>query len=169
MVETLSLSQHSTLPAPYRLEALERQRDRNLAAIDVGTNSIHMVLVKIKPSLPEFTIIDREKETVRLGNFSADGNLSEEAMERGLAALKRCRAIAESFQAEEIVAVATSAVREAKNGQAFLERVKREIGLSVNLISGTEEARRIYLGVLSGMEFHNRPHGIIDIGGARQR
>ena len=124
-----------------------------------------MVVVKINSSLPAFTIIDKEKETVRLGDFSEEGNLSQDAMERGVAALKRCRAIAESFRAEDIVAVATSAVREAKNGQDFLEQVKREVGLSINLISGTEEARRIYLGVLSGMEFKNRPHAVIDIGG----
>ncbi|MEM0981012.1 MAG: Ppx/GppA phosphatase family protein, partial [Cyanobacteria bacterium P01_H01_bin.58] len=142
------------------------KRDRILAAIDVGTNSIHMVVVKVKPTLPAFTIIDREKETVRLGNFSEEtGGLALEAMERGIAALKRCQAIAQSFQAEDIIAVATSAVREASNGQTFLARVKKEVGLSINLISGTEEARRIYLGVLSGMEFHSRPHGIIDIGG----
>lgn len=141
------------------------RRDRILAAIDVGTNSIHMVIAKIKPTLPAFTIVDREKETVRLGNFSDDGNLSQEAMERAIAALKRCRAIAESFKAEEIIAVATSAVREAHNGKAFLQQVEREVGLSINLIAGTEEARRIYLGVLSGMEFHNQPHAIIDIGG----
>ncbi|MDA0867880.1 MAG: Ppx/GppA phosphatase family protein [Cyanobacteria bacterium] len=142
------------------------QRDRILAAIDVGTNSIHMVVVKIQPHLPAFTIIDREKETVRLGNFSetTDG-LAEEAIERGVQSLKRCRAIAASFRAEEVLAVATSAVREASNGNVFLERVEKEVGLAVNLISGTEEARRIYLGVLSGMEFHSRPHAIIDIGG----
>ena len=141
------------------------RRDRILAAIDVGTNSIHMVIVKVKPALPAFTIIDREKETVRLGNFAEDGNLSKEAMERGIAALKRCCAIAESFNAEEVIAVATSAVREARNGKEFLAEVERQVGLSVNLIAGTEEARRIYLGVLSGMEFHNQPHAIIDIGG----
>ena len=165
MVETIPLFPYSALAFPQRSAHAAIQRDRILAAIDVGTNSIHMVIVKIKPALPAFTIIDREKETVRLGDFSADGNLSEEAMERGLAALKRCRAIAESFQAEEIIAVATSAVREAHNGRAFLDRVQHEVKLAVNLISGTEEARRIYLGVLSGMEFQNRPHAIIDIGG----
>lgn len=153
------------MPYPYQHQDPELQRDRLLAAIDVGTNSIHMVVVKIKSSLPAFTIIDREKETVRLGDFSEDGNLSEDAMERGIKALKRCRALAESLRAEDIVAVATSAVREANNGQEFLDRVQQEVGLSVNLISGTEEARRIYLGVLSGMEFHNQPHAIVDIGG----
>ena len=165
MVETISPIQRATVPYPYRFQAPELQRDRILAAIDVGTNSIHMVIVKIISSLPAFTIIDREKETVRLGDFSKDGNLSDEAMERGIGALKRCRAIADSFRAEDTIAVATSAVREARNGQTFLERVERDVGLSINLISGTEEARRIYLGVLSGMEFHNRPHAVIDIGG----
>ncbi|MEA5447886.1 Ppx/GppA phosphatase family protein [Leptolyngbya sp. CCNP1308] len=140
--------------------------DRVLAAIDVGTNSIHMVVVKIQPDLPAFTIVDREKETVRLGNFNdATGGLSETAMERAITALKRCCAIATSLQAEDIVAVATSAVREASNGQEFIERVYKEVGLAINLISGTEEARRIYLGVLSGMEFNGQPHAIIDIGG----
>jgi len=165
MVETIPPLQQAIVPYPYRFQSPDLHRDRILAAIDVGTNSIHMVVVKINASLPAFTIIDREKETVRLGDFSQDGNLSKDAMERGIAALKRCRAIAESFKAEDIIAVATSAVREAGNGQAFLEQVKQEVGLSINLISGTEEARRIYLGVLSGMEFNHRPHAIIDIGG----
>lgn len=140
--------------------------DRILAAIDVGTNSIHMVVVKIQPDLPAFTIVDREKETVRLGDFNeATGGLSEAAMERAIGALQRCCAIATSLKAEDIVAVATSAVREASNGQEFIDRVYREVGLAINLISGTEEARRIYLGVLSGMEFNGQPHAIIDIGG----
>ncbi|PSR15321.1 exopolyphosphatase [filamentous cyanobacterium CCP3] len=140
--------------------------DRVLAAIDVGTNSIHMVVVKIQPDLPAFTIVDREKETVRLGDFNEEtGGLSEAAMERAIGALKRCCAIATSLKAEDIVAVATSAVREASNGQAFIERVYNEVGLAINLISGTEEARRIYLGVLSGVEFNGEPHAIIDIGG----
>lgn len=165
MVSTPPVTPRTTVPYPYQYQASELQRDRILAAIDVGTNSIHMVVVKIKASLPAFTIVDREKETVRLGDFAANGNLSEEAMARGIASLKRCRAIAESLQAEETLVVATSAVREAKNGQAFLERVQQEVGLSINLISGTEEARRIYLGVLSGMEFHDLPHAVIDIGG----
>jgi exopolyphosphatase/guanosine-5'-triphosphate,3'-diphosphate pyrophosphatase len=141
-------------------------RDLILAAIDVGTNSIHMVVAKIQPDLPAFTIVDREKETVRLGNFHEDTKkLTEDAMQRAIDALKRCCSIAASYNAEDIIAVATSAVREARNGQEFIERVHQEVGLSVNLISGTEEARRIYLGVLSGMEFNGQPHAIIDIGG----
>jgi exopolyphosphatase/guanosine-5'-triphosphate,3'-diphosphate pyrophosphatase len=140
--------------------------ERVLAAIDVGTNSIHMVVVRIQPALPAFTIIAREKTTVRLGDrCKQTGNLTEAAMERAIVTLKRCQAISKSLAAEQIVAVATSAVREAPNGHVFLERVERETGLWVNLISGPEEARRIYLGVLSGMEFNAQPHVIIDIGG----
>ncbi|MEL6815934.1 MAG: Ppx/GppA phosphatase family protein [Cyanobacteria bacterium J06598_3] len=137
-----------------------------LGAIDIGTNSVHMVIVKIDATLPSFNIIGKEKETVRLGEFcEATGNLTEEAMGRCIAALKRCMTVAESFGADDVVAVATSASREAGNGQLFLERVKAEVGLDINLISGTEEARRIYLGAISGMELKGKPHSIIDIGG----
>jgi exopolyphosphatase/guanosine-5'-triphosphate,3'-diphosphate pyrophosphatase len=142
------------------------QPDRILAAIDIGTNSIHMVVARIIPSLPAFTIIEREKETVRLGDRDPiTGNLKPAIMEKAIAALQRCQGIARSLNAEQIIAVATSAVREAPNGRDFLKEIESQIGLFVNLISGQEEARRIYLGVLSGMEFNNQPHVIIDIGG----
>jgi exopolyphosphatase / guanosine-5'-triphosphate,3'-diphosphate pyrophosphatase len=137
-----------------------------VAAIDIGTNSIHMVVVRIDPRLPAMTIVDRQKETVRLGEWdSQTGNLTAAAIDRAIAALKRCRAVAETFQVTDIVAVATSATREAPNGGEFLERVYNEVGLRVDLISGQEEARRIYLGVISGIEFNNHPHVTIDIGG----
>lgn len=142
------------------------KQNRILAAIDIGTNSIHMVLVRIDATLPAFTIIAKEKDTVRLGDRDPEtGDLTPEAMQRAIATLQRCQELAKSFNAEQIVAVATSAVREAPNGRDFLKRVNAELGLFVNLISGQEEARRIYLGVLSGMEFNNYPHVIIDIGG----
>jgi exopolyphosphatase/guanosine-5'-triphosphate,3'-diphosphate pyrophosphatase len=142
------------------------QPERILAAIDVGTNSIHMVVVRVQPALPAFTIIAREKTTVRLGNRDrTTGQLTPEAMQRATVALKRCQKIAQSLDAEAIVAVATSAVREAANGRAFLQQIEADLGLTINLISGQEEARRIYLGVLSSMEFNFQPHVIIDIGG----
>lgn len=145
---------------------LAADHERTLAAIDVGTNSIHMVVVRIQPSLPAFTIIAKDKTTVRLGDRDRQtGNLTEAAMQRALEALKRCQEISKSLNVEQVMAVATSAVREAPNGRAFLQRVETELGLWINLISGPEEARRIYLGVLSGMEFNSQPHIIIDIGG----
>jgi exopolyphosphatase / guanosine-5'-triphosphate,3'-diphosphate pyrophosphatase len=140
--------------------------DRILAAIDVGTNSIHMVVVRIQPTLPAFTIIAREKTTVRLGDRDKQtGNLTDAAIQRARVALKRCQEVASSLNAEQIIAVATSAVREAPNGREFLQQMQADLGLWINLISGPEEARRIYLGVLSGMEFNHQSHVVIDIGG----
>ena len=142
------------------------EHEHTLAAIDVGTNSIHMVVVRVQPSLPGFTIVAREKTMVRLGDCDPhNGNLKPAAIDRAIATLKRCQEISQSLNAEQMIAVATSAVREAPNGREFLERVETELGLGINLISGTEEARRIYLGVLSGLEFNGQPHAIIDIGG----
>ncbi|MEH1807024.1 Ppx/GppA phosphatase family protein [Nostoc sp.] len=142
------------------------KQHRIIAAIDLGTNSLHMVVVKIDPTLPAFSIIAREKETVRLGDRNlTTGELKPEIIEKAIAALGRFQEVAKTINAETIIAVATSAVREAPNGKSFLHTIETELGLSVDLISGQEEARRIYLGVLSGMEFHNQPHMIIDIGG----
>ncbi|MEM7772598.1 MAG: Ppx/GppA phosphatase family protein [Cyanobacteria bacterium P01_A01_bin.37] len=151
---------------PLNNPTFSPQRERVVAAIDVGTNSIHLVVVHIDPSLPAFNIVAREKDTVRLGERDPEtGCLTPKAMKRAMNALKRCRDLAKSLDAEDIIAVATSAVREAPNGRDFLNAVKDEIGVAVDLISGEEEARRIYLGVLSGMEFDQKPHVIIDIGG----
>ncbi len=137
-----------------------------LAAIDIGTNSIHTVIVQIKPDLPAFSIIGREKDTVRLGDREkSTGNLKQEAITRSIEALRRHQEIAKSLGATQIIAVATSATREAPNGRLFIEQIETELGLQVDLISGQEEARRIYLGVLSGIEFNNTPRIMIDIGG----
>jgi len=139
---------------------------KTLAAIDVGTNSIHMVIVQIKTSIPSFSVIESEKATVRLGERCAQtGNLTEDAMKRSLEALKRCQEICRTQKVEEIVAVATSATREAPNGLEFIRRIHEELGLHIEVISGQEEARRIYLGVISAMELKDEPHLLIDIGG----
>ena len=156
-------------PVSRKLQDQLREAGRQefvLAAIDIGTNSVHMVIASIDAALPSFNIIGKEKDTVRLGEFcEGTGELTEAAMSRCISALKRCMKVADRFSADDVVAVATSAVREAVNGQDFIDRVKQEVGLSINLISGTEEARRIYLGVISGMELKGRPHAVIDIGG----
>jgi exopolyphosphatase/guanosine-5'-triphosphate,3'-diphosphate pyrophosphatase len=142
------------------------KQSRIVAAIDIGTNSLHMVIVRVEPTLPSFSIIAREKETVRLGDRDlVTGELKAEVIQRAIACLRRFQELAKTQDADSVIAVATSAVREAPNGKDFLHRVEEEIGLCIDLISGQEEARRIYLGVLSGMEFNHQPHIIIDIGG----
>jgi len=159
MINLVSASWGSTLTQTDK-------QQRIIAAIDLGTNSLHMVIVRIETTLPAFSIIGREKETVRLGDRDlVTGCLKAEVIERAIACLRRFQEVAKTLNAETIIAVATSAVREAPNGKEFLHKVEAELGLSIDLISGPEEARRIYLGVLSGMEFNNQPHVIVDIGG----
>ncbi len=159
-------SQKQHLSPSLNLTLQGNNQEYSLAAIDVGTNSIHMVVAKINPALPAFNIVDKEKSTVRLGERDRKtGKLTHEARLRSLAALRRCQEIAQGHHVDQIIVVATSAVREAPNGHAFIQEVEAELGLRINLISGEEEARRIYLGVLSGMEFQNQPYVIIDIGG----
>lgn len=83
------------------------EQDRIIAAIDLGTNSLHMVIVRIQPALPAFTIIAREKETVRLGDRCLEtGDLKQPVMKRAIAALRRFQEIAKSLNAETTIAVA---------------------------------------------------------------
>src|SRR4249920_172052 len=136
-----------------------------IAAIDCGTNSIHMIVVRIRPDL-SFEVIDREKEMVRLGSggFKAK-ELTPAAMETGLQTFSRFRRLAESHRVEEILAAATSAVREAKNGGEFLIAVERATGIKTQVISGTEEARLIHLAAVYGVDVAGASAVVIDIGG----
>ena len=139
---------------------------RRVAAIDIGTNSTHLLVAAVDATLKTFSIIQTEKSTTRLGERDQEtGNLSQAAIQRGFETLRRFRDLAHSHKVEQIMTAATSAVREAPNGRDFLALVKEELGLDVDLISGPEEARLIYLGVLSGMSFGDRPHLLLDIGG----
>jgi exopolyphosphatase/guanosine-5'-triphosphate,3'-diphosphate pyrophosphatase len=139
---------------------------RKIAAIDIGTNSTHLLVASVDPELRTFSIELAEKSTTRLGERDPEtGNLSEAAIERGLEALRRFRELALSYQVEQIVTAATSAVREAPNGRDFLQEIQDQFDLEVDLVSGQEEARLIYLGVLSGMPFGDCPHLVLDIGG----
>ena len=139
---------------------------RRIAAIDIGTNSFHLLVAAVDPKLRTFRIIQAEKATTRLGERDPEtGELTEAAMQRGLETLRQFRDLAASHRVEQIVTAATSAVREAPNGRDFLQTILDDLGMEVDLVSGPEEARLIYLGVLSGMPFGDRPHLLLDIGG----
>lgn len=139
---------------------------RRVAAIDIGTNSSHLLVAAVDPQLRTFSIVLAEKSTTRLGERDPEtGHITDEALKRGMDALRRFQDLAASHQVEQIVTAATSAVREAPNGRDFLQLIKDELDLDVDLVSGPEEARLIYLGVLSGMSFGERPHLLLDIGG----
>lgn len=145
---------------------------RPLAAIDIGTNSFHMVVARIgeigegsDARGPAFEVIEREKEMVRLGSSSGDmKRLEPEAIDRGVAALHRLARVA-AIHGADIHAVATSAVREAENADDFIRRAREEAGVEVDVIAGVEEARLIHLGVLQSVPVFDRRLVLIDIGG----
>jgi exopolyphosphatase / guanosine-5'-triphosphate,3'-diphosphate pyrophosphatase len=135
----------------------------NLAALDIGTNSFHLVVARLLDN--GFEVVTREKETVRLGHGGGDmKELSADAIDRGVSSLRRMQRIAASHAAP-VRAVATSAVREAQNAAVFLARARREAKIDIEVISGLEEARLIYLGVLQTVPAFDQRAVLVDIGG----
>ena len=135
-----------------------------LAAIDIGTNSVHMIVVRVRPDF-SFEVIDREKEMVRLGAGGLDGRrLTREAITAALQALGKFERLARSHQVDEILAAATSATREAENGGDFLKAIQAQTGIKARVITGTEEARLIHLAAVYGVDTP-KPAVVIDIGG----
>ncbi len=113
-----------------------------------------------------FEILTSEKEMVRLGQGGGEmKELAEDAIERGIATLARMAKVARSFGEVEVVAVATSAVREAANQHVFLDRARDEVGIEVEVISGFEEARLIHLGVLQALPVFDKRLLVVDVGG----
>ena len=136
-----------------------------IAAIDIGTNSLHMIVVRVRADL-SFEVIDREKEMVRLGAGGLDGRaLTPEAMHAALQVLSKFRRLADSHRVDEIIAAATSATREAENGGEFLDAVVQQTGIRPRVISGTEEARLIHLAAAYGVGIAGEVASVIDIGG----
>jgi exopolyphosphatase / guanosine-5'-triphosphate,3'-diphosphate pyrophosphatase len=136
-----------------------------IAAIDIGTNSVHMIVVQVRSDL-SFEVIDREKEMVRLGAGGLDGRaLTPEAMHAALQVLSKFRRLAESHKVDEVIAVATSATREAENGGEFLQAINDQTGIRARVISGTEEARLIHMAAVYGVSAASDSVVLIDIGG----
>lgn len=156
----------NTLTSPHARRAAAGPRDSlRLAAIDVGSNSVHMVIAQADAD-GAITTLWRMKEMVGLGRMSFPSRkLSKESMDRAITALGRFQQAAQQRQCEKIIAVATSAVREAENGGDFIQRVKRELGMYVRVVSARDEARLIYSAVRHAMKLGDRPHFIMDIGG----
>jgi exopolyphosphatase / guanosine-5'-triphosphate,3'-diphosphate pyrophosphatase len=136
-----------------------------IAAIDIGTNSIHMIVVQVRPDL-SFEVIDREKDMVRLGAGGLDGrSLTDTATASALQTLSKFKRLAESHKVDEIVAAATSATREADNGGDFIDEVARQTGIQIRIIPGAEEARLIHLAAGYGVDVGSSTACVIDIGG----
>ncbi len=137
-----------------------------VAAVDVGSNSIHMVIAEVEAD-GRFRVLDRAKDMVRLGGRAhSEGALSDTVIDAGVQTLANLSTLAERHGVTRVQAVATSAVREAANGGDFIRRVKEEVGWRVKVIQGLEEARLIYLGVRHAMDLASEsPNLIVDIGG----
>ncbi|MHC5002970.1 MAG: Ppx/GppA phosphatase family protein [Planctomycetota bacterium] len=136
-----------------------------LAAIDVGTNTIRLVVAEVMPDR-SFRVIDDEKVVTRLGRgLSSTGKLQPEAMEESATAIAHLKTIAAGYQVKTLRAAATSAVREATNGDAFVELVRAHAGLPVEVISAEDEARMAFLSVSRVFDLQGTPAAVVDVGG----
>jgi len=140
-------------------------QNKNYAAIDIGTNSFHLIIVKVEEN-GALTILDREKEVIRLGSQKGNelSHISEEEIDKGLSILKSFKKLADVYNAK-VHAVATSAVREAENKKDFLDKVLIETGIKIEVINGGKEAEYIYRGVRKALHYKNKKLLCFDIGG----
>jgi exopolyphosphatase/guanosine-5'-triphosphate,3'-diphosphate pyrophosphatase len=136
-----------------------------LALLDIGSNSIHMILTEIQPDF-SYKVLDRFKDVTRMGEETfKSGQLSPTALAKGTEVVKNLATLARNRGFTRIEAVATSAVREAANGGQFIEAIEQQSGIRVRVVTGQEEARLIYLGVRQSMDFGDRNVLIADVGG----
>jgi exopolyphosphatase / guanosine-5'-triphosphate,3'-diphosphate pyrophosphatase len=140
-----------------------RAEGRQAAVIDVGSNSVRLVIYRVDGRA--LWTIYNEKVVAGLGrDLPATGRLNPEGVEAAIGALRRFRSLLEGWRADEVTTAATAAVREAADGRAFLKRVQAETGLEVRILSGEEEARYAALGVLCGQP---DAEGVVgDLGGS---
>ncbi len=154
---------------PTRLPA-DTSRDttpvgQRIAAIDIGSNSIRQLIADVTPR-GEIRIVDELKAAPRLGHgLSHTGMLGESNMDEAIAALRRMATLAKQLEASRIEVVATSAVRDAANGAAFLARVRRETGLRCRILRGDEEAHLAFRSALAHFELGRGRSVVMDIGG----
>ncbi len=136
-----------------------------LAGVDIGTLTCRLLIADLSPE-GKLTEVRSERRILRLGEgVDQAKQLSMAAMDRVIQCLKEWRGLIEEAQVDGVTAVATSAVRDARNRDEFLDRVKREVGFEVELISGEEEARRTLLGIRSGLPDSVTDVLALDIGG----
>jgi len=140
-----------------------RADSRQAAVIDVGSNSVRLVIYRLEGRA--IWTVYNEKALAGLGRDMADtGRLSPEGVEVAVGALRRFRAILQDWAPDDVIAVATAAVREAEDGPAFAEFIRTELGLPLRVLTGEEEAYFAAAGVLAG---HPAARGLVgDLGGS---
>ena len=136
-----------------------------VAAIDVGTNSVHLLVSEVGPD-GETKLLVKDREQVELGSGGlSSGRLTDAAMQRGIDALCTFKHTIDTLKVDVVVAAATSAVREAENGTTFVREVRSATGIHVRVITGADEARLIYQGIRSEIDFSKGYAALVDIGG----
>lgn len=136
---------------------------KRVGIIDIGSNSVRLVVVECGAER-SYRIFDELKETVRLGDdLDRTGELKATRMDQAMKALKMFKSLCEAVQVEEIIAVATAAVRNAKNRAIFLSRIQEEVGFTIRVLSGEEEAHFAYWGVINSIALTDGL--VMDIGG----
>jgi exopolyphosphatase / guanosine-5'-triphosphate,3'-diphosphate pyrophosphatase len=140
------------------------KRSMKIAAIDIGTNSVHMIIASASGS--SIDIVDREKDLVLLGRGVFEtGSISPEGWQAAIEALRKNLKLAQRHGVHEILCTATSAVRESSNGGEFLRALRDELDLSVQIISGEEEGRLIFLAAREALDLAGKRTLLVDIGG----
>lgn len=138
---------------------------KRLAAIDVGTNSIRLIVVEASGD-GTYRLLDDEKAITRLGRgFHEDGLLHAGPMEDSVHAIARMRGIADGYGVERLRCVGTAAVREATNGAAFVAMVRERAGVTLEPISAQEEARLAFSSVSAAFDLSHMPAAVVDVGG----
>ena len=141
------------------------EKESFVAAIDLGSNSFHMVIADAGDH-GSIKIMDQVREMVRLNaGLDSNRNLSEEAQNRALECLRRFRQWLNSIPAHRIRAVGTNTLRNAQNSDAFLKRAEAALGHPISVVSGHEEARLVYLGAAFDLSTRGKQRLVVDIGG----
>lgn len=137
---------------------------KRIAAIDIGTNSFHAVIVEVAPD-GSYTTLDTYKEMVGLGADVSRNFIGAETMEIAVQSMKNIKLLCEHQGVETILAYATSAVRESNNGGDFIQRVLDETGIKIQAIPGKKEAELIAIAIQHSLNLNEDPVLIMDLGG----
>ena len=137
---------------------------RQLASLDLGSNSFHLLVVNVRDG--HLKVVDKYREMVRLAaGLGPDGNLDAQTEARALDCLERLAERVRGLPEDNVRIVGTSALRQAKNSAQFIAKASQILGHPIELIGGREEARLIYLGVSHSLEDNADRRLVIDIGG----
>lgn len=139
--------------------------NNRIAAIDIGTNSFHLVIVEVQPN-GSFKLLDKQREVIRLGSHKGEdlSLISEGEIEKAIDILKNYKMLAEHYGAS-IRAVATSAVREADNKDKFVKSVKEKTNIDIEVVDGKTEAKLIFYGIMNAIDVSDKNVLCLDIGG----